>query len=554
MLQVRTEPSRIPSLWLPLVVCVLVAILIDLGTLHRGQHADSLILIQMSLYRWTPFYWELDRVGSLVPGLAQPFKNPLTNLLVQEALYVWFTLAALVLLARYVVRDAAYLPVAFVSAAIFITLTPSYYRSEIFFSTYGVWLVFSLTALLLAVPLDGRQRWPRLALAVVMMIIAHWAYCTATVFLGPLVVIRSWLTAPDPVPVDLAGSDPTEASLFRRLLLLGQRVATPELRASLMLLAIGSATGFVLRSLLAPPAATDFGTLPLDQWPVAFRGLLANTWQNVAPSYGPLCLAGLAGSGALLLALPAVRRQTAPALKAAGALAAAALIIACFMATRKWVQLNQYMFRYLVPSVLYFQAALVILGVVPWLATLRLVHRTRAQFAAASSVLVLAAVYSYGLPSLAGVRNDVAEHHIPAITGINTFTGIQPEDVIDAHCTHVAGNYWKVWPAVFNANLRLYELGEQRVVWGITLRDKPTRGLWSRVPLRDLCVAVPAGGDPEADRYLREAGFPPLEVVERRPTAWILRPRELLPPGSDPIQESGPTNDWTARAKGELAR
>ena len=162
---------------------------------------------------------------------------------------------------------------------------------------------------------------------------------------------------------------------------------------------------------------------------------------------------------------------------------------------------------------------------------------------------MLAAVYSYGFPSLAGVRNDVAEYHIPAITGIDTFAGIRPEDVIDTHCTHIAGNYWKVWPAVFNTNVTLHERAEKWVVWGITLRDKPTRDLWSRVPLRDLCVAVPAGGDSEADHYLQEAGFPPMEVVERRPTAWILRPRDLPVPGSNPIQESALTDGWTAREK-----
>lgn len=555
MLPARPEPLHVPPLWPSLVVCTLVAILIDLGTLHRGQHADTLICVQMSLYRWTPFYWELDRVGSLVPWLAQPFTNPLTNLLVQGAIYVWFTLAALLLLARYMLRNAAYPIVAFVSTAAFIGLTPAYYRSEIIFSTYGVWLAFSLTALLLAAPLpDGRYRWPRLALAAVLMIVAHWAYCTAAVFLGPLVVFRSLFSAPGSCRADVAENCPTNAIIIRRTIFRALQAVTPELCASLLLLAIGCTGGFAIRSMFAVPAGTEWGTLPPDQWPIAIRGLLANTWKNLAPPYGPLFLTALAGTGLVLLANPAVRRQASPALRGAGALAAAALVIACFMATRKWVQLNLYMFRYLVPAVLFLQAALVIVGVVPWLATLRQAHPPRAFFAAASSALMLAAVCSYGIPSLAGVRKDVAVCHIPAITGINSVEGIRCEDVIDARCTHVAGNYWKVWPAVFNTNFALHERGEQRVVWGITLRDKPTRDLWSRVPLQDLCVAVAAGGDPEADHYLQEAGFPPMEVVDRRPTAWILRPRDLPAPSSEPTRISGVISGWAARDKDGLSR
>ena len=312
MLHVRMEPSRIPPPWPSLVVCAVVAVMIDLGTLHRGQHADSLICMQMSLYHWTPFYWELDRVGSLVPWLALPFKSPLTNLLVQEAIFVWFTLAALLLLARYMVRDAAYPILGFVSAAAFIALTPPYYRSEIFFSSYGVWLVFSLSGLLLAGPLpDGRQPGTRLALALVTMIIAHWAYCTAAVFLGPLVVFRAWLSAPDSIRVDATGNGAIETNLVRRLLSRVHRAATPEFRVSLMLLATGCAAGFVIRSLCAPPAGTEWGTLPPHQWPVAIRGLLGNTWQNLAPFYGPLFLAVFAGAGFLLLAIPDVRRHQA---------------------------------------------------------------------------------------------------------------------------------------------------------------------------------------------------------------------------------------------------
>ena len=543
------EPAHVPVVWPSLIVCALVAVLIDLGTLHRGQHADSLICVQMSLYRWTPFYWELDRVGSIVPLLALPFQAPLANLLVQGALYTWFTLAAFVLLARYMLRNATYPLAAFVSAAGFLAFTPAYYRSEIIFSTYGVWLSLALTALLLIEPLpNGRVSPQRLALALLFMILAHWAYCTAAVFLGPLVLFRALfcarqvpMSSPD---VAITAGEPAWLRHLRQPLELlprkvgfvsaaggvsfVRRILTVELQSALGLLAAGCTAGFVIRHLFAVPANTQWGTLPVRQWPVALIGLWSNTWNNLAPQYWPYFLASIACTGCIVLFRSRIRGHAVPSLKAAGALAAAALTIACFMATRKWVQLNLYMFRYLVPAILFLQAALVIAGVAPLYAAARRWCGARGLYLTGTVALALAAVASYGYPSLTGVRNDLAVYRIPALTGIESFEGIRESDVIDAGCTHIAGNNWKVWPAVFNTNLALHDRGEKRVVWGITLRDKPTRDLWSRVPLEDLCIAVAPGGDPEADFYLKEAGFPPLVVVERRPTAWILRPRSQL--------------------------
>ena len=99
---VDTSGARpaVPRLWPWLLVCAALAVWIDLGSLHRCQHADSLLPVPISLYRWTPFYWELDRIGMLVPLLALPFKNPLVNLLVQDAVNVFGGLAFLFLLAR----------------------------------------------------------------------------------------------------------------------------------------------------------------------------------------------------------------------------------------------------------------------------------------------------------------------------------------------------------------------------------------------------------------------------------------------------------------------
>ncbi len=50
-------PSRVPPLWPFLLLCGVTAIVIDLGSIHRHHHGDSLVPVLVSLYRWTPFYW-----------------------------------------------------------------------------------------------------------------------------------------------------------------------------------------------------------------------------------------------------------------------------------------------------------------------------------------------------------------------------------------------------------------------------------------------------------------------------------------------------------------
>ena len=67
-----------------MVLAALLAVWIDLSPIHRFHNSDSLIPVLMSLDRWTPFYWEQNRFGMLVPLLALPFRDPFANLLVQE--------------------------------------------------------------------------------------------------------------------------------------------------------------------------------------------------------------------------------------------------------------------------------------------------------------------------------------------------------------------------------------------------------------------------------------------------------------------------------------
>ena len=83
-----------PALWPYLLLLVVPALCIDFTRFHEHHHGDSLVPILMSLYEWTPFFWESNRNGSLIPLLALPFRAPLDNLLVQSGIGIFSGLAS----------------------------------------------------------------------------------------------------------------------------------------------------------------------------------------------------------------------------------------------------------------------------------------------------------------------------------------------------------------------------------------------------------------------------------------------------------------------------
>jgi hypothetical protein len=141
---------------------------------------------------------------------------------------------------------------------------------------------------------------------------------------------------------------------------------------------------------------------------------------------------------------------------------------------------------------------------------------------------MIAAALSYGLPSLGGVYRDLDPYYGAATTPPQLAT----RELLESGCTHVAGDYWKVWPAAFRAHLALYDRGEPRVVWGVSERSGPTHRYWSAIPRDRMRVAVAAGGDPKAEIFLNHYRLAPLVLAEKRDSVWLLRPAELARPAA----------------------
>ena len=130
MFQTSSFPSRTPLLWPFLVMCVAAGSVVSRGSLHWLHNGDTLVPVLVSLQKWTPFFWEQDRIGMLVPLLTRPLRHPLLNLLAQEAIYVSSALAAMFLLPRYMLRDGSYTLAGTFSAVAYLGLAPVLAREQ----------------------------------------------------------------------------------------------------------------------------------------------------------------------------------------------------------------------------------------------------------------------------------------------------------------------------------------------------------------------------------------------------------------------------------------
>jgi hypothetical protein len=155
--------------------------------------------------------------------------------------------------------------------------------------------------------------------------------------------------------------------------------------------------------------------------------------------------------------------------------------------TSLWVGMNLYSFRYMYPTVM-------ILGVGVAMVVCALFARWRTALSAvALTTLVIVAVVGYGMPSLARVERGFDERF-----------GRQTAAILRSGATVVAGDYWRVWPAVFHANLALARSHAHARVFGLTYRSEETDPLW-KIAGREVLIAG-SPGDPSVDAVAREHG------------------------------------------------
>lgn len=443
-----------PDLSLYFVVALLAAtaLCMSVSQLQHYQNADAIVPVLTSLQHWTPFFWETNRYGMLVPLLAWPFRNPMANLIAQSAMTVFAGLGASFLLVRYLFgRTRYWLLAAALQNIWLLLLVPRPMQFEWFVAQcYGVSFSLSFLSLILL-------REKRILIALILMILAVWVNSAAFILLLPLVVLYH----------------------------LAVREAK-GLVPSIALIVGGAGAGIVMmsRSRFANTAST---LLPPSLWASGWRQLIDRAHENLAPT--PQLLLWIlvpAVLGATALLLPRANKQP---LLIAVALVGTAIAYFLSMATLTWVRLNVYSPRYIFPALLVLTTALAILVVAPFEAGL-----SSAQWIppVVVALMLVSALIVYGHPSVRTVRGELDEKF-----------GSMTNDVIASRAELITGDYWKVWPAVFHANLVLYERGEHRAIYGATYRGSGTSQLW--IKDHGVCVDAPTH-DTDAPNYMRDMG------------------------------------------------
>lgn len=393
-----------------------------LGSLHDFQHADSLLTVLISTQRWTPFFWGQDRFGMLVPLLAMTIRHPLANLLAQGWMMTAAALLAPFAMARFLSgRSGAWLAIGAGADVLFLLLTtPEVQFDWLVTQPYALSIALGFAALTVAADREGGLA---IAAAFVLLTLAAWVNIGIAVVLAIATVI--------------AGR--------RRLRLL-------------VLLAAATAIASLAAKYLAS-AHTTTALAPAAQWPDGWRKLLVGSRGITA---NPAAVLGIA----LLAMLAAARlwqtRSLPPStmLWAIAAMAAGSWLV---VGTSLWVAMNRYLFRYMYPTWM-----IVGVGVAAVFAAL-FAKRTNALSAAALAALIGLTIVRYGVPSLARVDR-----------GLDNRYGRQTAAVLRNGVTVIGGDYWRVWPAVFHANLALARTHAHARVYGLAYRSEDGDRLWKR--------------------------------------------------------------------------
>ena len=418
-----------------LVVVILAAVLaawMGLGTLHDFQHADSLLTVLISTQRWTPFFWGQDRFGMLVPLVAMPVRDPMANLLLQGWLMTVAALLAPLVVARFLVRRAGgWMAIGGLTGALFLLIaTPAVQFDWMVTQPYGLSIVLGFAALVVA---DDRDGHAAAITSLVLLTLASWVNIGVFVMLA----IAAAIGGSKPIRlVALATSGAALASLAARYL----------------------ASAHTITALASP-----------RQWLDGWRQLLEGLWGVTTVPMAAIALA----AGAVAAAGWLWRTGSLP-WRPMAAILAMAVGTWLVLGTSLWVGMNRYSFRYMYPT-------LMIVGVgVSMMFVAVLGKRTNALPAAALTALAAIAIFRYGSPSVGRIER-----------GFDDRFGRQTAAVLRSGATVIAGDYWRVWPAVFHVNLTLAKTHVHARVFGLAYRSEETDPLWKSAARQILVAGWP---------------------------------------------------------------
>jgi hypothetical protein len=485
------------------IATAVAALCIDFGAFHRLHNSDSLVPVMMSLWRWTPYYWEQDRFGMLVPLLTIPLKSPLANLLAQSAINAFCGLVTFFLCARYVVRRA-WLVTGAVSACIFLLFATE--RARFLYlglqQPYGVGMFLGLGGLLLLENSES-SRLLRIGLSFISLLAASWVDGAVIFVLLPLIFFR-WLFDGDARDDTRDGDSVSPGggrNSIQKMIELGKNFIDRGFGLAVLLVLSSFAVTFVYSGMVSRSVA--YGEWPYApvrpwSWPAVWFQFGKYFWLDYLRQRWGIAVAALLAVGVVVRA---VRREKIRGLNPpAASLLASSVVSFLLIGSLSHIQDMTFDPRFGLQSMVLLQVGAVAWAVLPIQALLS-IYRRRALTAASMILFLGAPLYLYGWPSRARVRGD-----------LDSTLGQCTPEILQSGATQIVGDYWNVWPATFHANMTLYEMGSDRRIWGVTVRSGPTEMFWSQIPANKMRLAAVAG-DPAVPYTLNMFSFPPVTEV-----------------------------------------
>lgn len=509
-----SPPTARPALRHYLLLYAAAAAWMDFAGVHRVHRSDTFLFSLASLYHWSPFFWEQDRVGLLVPLLTAWCPDPLAVLLMNTWLTVLLGLAAPLLLAEVVCPRPGGRAAATLANILMLALAPDRVRDNLLFECcYPQGIALGCGGLLVLGGGGDRPRAWRYAAGAGLFVLAEWVYVGAAVWLMPLAL---WVAVARPgVPV--RGLRDAATRLVRYF---------PGW-ASLLLLggAVGLGMWFMQLAREASPGVvkpTPQEGLPREEWPESWEAYLENLHALPGMAGWEAAAGGLAAAGLVVVSIRGVPPGF-PLVASLAVLGATGATEFLFVGTRRWPAENGHHLRYVIGALTCAQVILGLAAAAPvagWAA-----GRGRWWvFGAGAAGLFAAATAQYGIPAPGRPRAEIDQK----------FGRFTPQ-LFDAGADAVGGDYWVVWPAVFHANLAGPPGGTP--LYGITNpRSGVFRPQWERTHPGGMRVGVPAT-DTDRTQFFEAAakyGLSPPVLIGTRGDLEIYFTRPLPPSAGGP--------------------
>ncbi len=423
-----------------------------------GQNSDGLLETMISTQKLTVFFWDQDRFANLLPLVTAFLRDPGANAWAQLFLRALLGLVAPLLVTSLMLPDlrAAWGATVLTGAVLTWTL-PHMLRFETYLeaSPYGTSFALAgaaMTMLRRSALMEGGQRRLANVIALALLIGAFLVNVALAFVVFPLVLL---ILATRPVP-----------TVLKFGLLCACALGTAWLAGKVF--AHGTATSRRFEAGIA-------GIRHLGEW-------------LLVPAFRNCFIVTLVVATASIV----VARVTSPANSARQSMAVlrpplvAALLYLAVIMTSHHVALNQYHPRYLVPCYILAASACGIAFI--QLSEAAPFPRARRYLPLVAGMASLAALASEGAPSRTGIVDARWSDLASEIGHI----------VIRRSLDAVAGDYWDVWPSVFDAEDSRYHLGQgDDGVYGISDRGDVRRTefialLHARRILRIGCIDMSA--------------------------------------------------------------